>query len=215
MSPTAFSYEEIARYQWLMATQTVTLAEAEVARMIYWCKSPNKEAVPDLVEMISLYTQALDCSERLDHTPLQIPEEQRAELAASGILTTQEIRSKCVELDAFMSASEQFRADLYQETLNQQLRQALKDWHDQLARIPGTKILDAEELDELLSVRDALEYARMGIHVIQMELRLPKVQYDQFARELQVLDNQLRDLLQLQDDQPLPYAPSTFWWRKV
>lgn len=214
MAVTAFSYDEIAQFQWLRATQSVTLAEVEVARMIYWCKSPNKEAIPDLVEMISLYTEAYDCAERLDHTPIRIPDEAREELARSGVLSLTEIRNKCVELDAFMTASEQFRFDLYQETLNKQLQKALQDWRKRLESLSSNHTLDEADLSDLLEVRDNLEYARMGINVIRMEDRLPKVSYAQFARELGVLDVLLRDFLKAYDAQPLAYAPSTFWWRK-
>lgn len=208
-----FSYDEIARYQWLAATQAVTLAEAEVSRMIYWCKSPNDEEIPNLIEMISLWAEASDKSDRLDQTPIVIDDAIKEELANSGVLEVSDISDKRAELDGFMTASENFKSDLYQRTLNEQLVAEIDQWRKQL-RYAKDQTLNEEELDELLSTRDYLEYARMGIHVIRMERRLLNVNYSQFADKLADLDGYLKDILKNYDPLPLPYAPSTAWWRK-
>jgi len=76
-------------------------------------------------------------------------------------------------------------------------------------------ISEPDELDDILEERDTLEYARMGIHVIQMQGRLVNVDYGYFTTGLKRADQLLRQVFRdNQDVQKPPYAPSTFWWRR-
>lgn len=201
--PTEF---EISKYQWFTAMQAVEMSDVEIARMMYWCKSPKDEVEPDLVTMIALWTEADEKSQLLEDESVQISD--------SSLPDVSQIKEQLATQEGFMIASEEYQSKLYQQLLNKQLRERIQSFLN-LISLASTEVLRNEEIEDILSERDTLEYARMGIHVIQMQGRLSRVEYSGFAQYLKQTDIQLRQFLKSYTgfSKP-PYVPSTFWWRK-
>lgn len=190
---------EIIKYQWLTAMQAVEMADVEVARMMYWCKDPRGEAEPDLVTMIALWTEADEKSKLLEEDSIDVPDDD--------LPSVNQIKDLVATQEGYMLASEEYQSRQYQNILNRQLTEFVQATLSQLSNATD------EEIEDILELRDTLEYARMGIHVIQMQGRLQNVNYDQFVEKLNQFDQRIRVDLKNHDSYKPPYVPSTFWWR--
>lgn len=199
------SYEDIAMYQWTRSMQAVQMADVEIARVIYWCKDPKREATPDLVSMIALYTEAADTLQRLEesHVPLEV----------QGLMSQEEIRNSLSRLKGFQLACEQYQPELFRNTLSNQLKEKAELLLSQIENLKDTE-MDEEELEELLSLRDDLEHARMGVYVNQLEGNFVGVDYSRLAGDLAKIDKLLHPVLKPYKNRSRPiYTPNVFWWR--
>jgi len=196
---------EIAKFQWISAFRCIKLSEAEIARMMYWCREPKREQDPDLVNMIAWFTEADEKSSILEDDSIQVDE---------GLLSIADIKVMTAKQSGYMIASENHQPKLYQQLLNKQLKERVQSLIELLSQ-ETIDSLDDDEIEDMLSERDTLEYARMGINVIRLQGRLTKVEYDSFTQGLKQIDQQLRQFLKGNTGiQKPPYTASTFWWRK-
>lgn len=183
---------------------------------------PRSEPEEDFVEAYAYWTMADDLLKRLERMK---PEEREEQLALDtkperGI-TFDEVSRKHADLTGLMVAWEERNKETVYPVIDRQLQRRLDTWEQLLERAekdqfePITYGEDFESLHDFCGERDIIEYAAMGIKIMQIREsgRLQPLPYlDTFIQRRLKLDERFRKALNGRYIFA-PWAdPKQFWW---
>lgn len=175
---------------------------------------PEQEE-PDVLELLARYARAASAMDYIE----DLGERQRERVINSlSEIDFKELIARLGSLEGMIEAMDKTDAELLESTIDRQLMERLEKWKKYLTYFkPDDESLDDPSepaMDYLMTDRDLLEYAKIGIQLIKV--RIPRFKDVKnlkiLTAELEEADKVLRKILGKRR-QLVYWADPLLWWR--
>lgn len=181
-------------------------------------KGWSSTAITGAVDLYSNWTEADDFLRRLMSMPV---EERDKHLRLDNRFNFEAVANRHAKVGAMIKQLEAERHEALGELLDRQLKKALEEWLGYLtwAKEHGLEHDDdnpepMESLEDFVSQRDYLEYARIGILENRLDGRLQQLTFfDEFDKRLRESDKLFEAVLDGKRGHRF-WTDTTFWWHE-